>query len=90
MIGSLEHGLPQVVIPRGANQFWTPNTLPPREPHAPYSRTPRPGSVTDAVSQAFLAPDAPERREATRLKASVAAMPSPENVAAAIADACAT
>ena len=88
VIGSLEHGLPQVVIPRGADQFWNAEHLAARGAARAVLPDARPGSVTDAVSQ-LLAPDAPERREATRLGASVAAMPSPETVAAAIADACA-
>jgi len=89
VIGSLEHGLPQVVLPRGADQFWNAEHLAARGAARAVLPDARPGSVTDAVSQ-LLAPDAPERREATRLGASVAAMPSPESVAAAIADACAT
>jgi hypothetical protein len=89
VIGSLEHGLPQVVIPRGADQFWNAEHLAARGAARAVLPDARPGSVTDAVSQ-LIAPDAPERREATRLGASVAAMPSPEKVAAAIADACAT
>jgi UDP:flavonoid glycosyltransferase YjiC (YdhE family) len=86
VIGSLEHGLPQVLIPRGADQFWNAEHLATQGAARAVLPDAGPGSVSEAVSD-LLSPDAPERREARRLGASVAAMPSPEKVAAAIADA---
>lgn len=84
VIGSLEHGLPQVVLPQGADQFWNADHL---AAHGA-SRTVPPGSPAGSVARAVAAvtePGSPERRAAVRLGAVVAAMPSPDEVAATLA-----
>lgn len=79
VIGSLEHALPQVVLPQGADQFWNADHLAAQGA----SRSVLPGSPAGSVTQAVAAvmePDAPERLEAAWLGAVVAAMPSPDEV----------
>jgi UDP:flavonoid glycosyltransferase YjiC (YdhE family) len=80
VIGSLTSGLPQVVMPQGADQFWNADHLagegacrvvPPGAP---------PGSIAAAVT-AVTRPQAPEREAARRLGGVIAAMPSPDLVA---------
>ena len=80
VIGSLESGLPQVVMPQGADQFWNADhlaaegaarTVPPGAP---------PGSIAVAVTE-LNEPQAPERAAARRLGEVIAAMPSPDAVA---------
>lgn len=89
VIAALEHRLPQVVLPRGADQFWNADHLAVEGAGVTVLPDARDGSVADATSR-LAGPDAPERREAARLGASVAAMPGPERVATAIADEFAT
>lgn len=80
VVGALTHGLPQVVMPQGADQFWNGEHLAAEgacrlvPPDAP------PGSVADAVNAA-VGPQAPEREAARRLGEVIAAMPSPGDVA---------
>ena len=80
VIGSLTNGLPQIVMPQGADQFWNADHLAAEgacrivPPGAP------PGSITEAAT-ALTKQDAPEREAARRLGAVIAAMPSPDAVA---------
>ncbi len=80
VIGSLTHGLPQVVMPQGADQFWNADHLSAEGacrvvmPDAP------PGSIATAVT-ALLEERAPERAAARRLGGVLEQMPSPDSVA---------
>ena len=80
VIGSLTHGLPQVVMPQGADQFWNAEHLAAEgacrvvPPGAP------PGTIAAAAS-AVIDQRAPERAAARRLGDVIAAMPSPDAVA---------
>jgi UDP:flavonoid glycosyltransferase YjiC (YdhE family) len=80
VIGSLANGLPQVIAPRGADQFWNADHLAAEgacrvvPPDAPA------GAVAAAVS-ALKGPDSPEREAARRLGGVIAAMSGPELVA---------
>lgn len=80
VIGSLANGLPQIVMPQGADQFWNADHLAAEgacrivPPGAP------PGSIA-AATVALMAPHAPEREAARRLGSVLAAMPSPDAVA---------
>jgi UDP:flavonoid glycosyltransferase YjiC (YdhE family) len=80
VIGSLFCGLPQVVMPQGADQFWNADHLAAEgacrivPPCAP------PGSIATAVT-ALVEQRAPERAAARRLGGVIAAMPSPDEVA---------
>ena len=80
VIGSLTHGLPQVVMPQGADQFWNAEHLAAEgacrvvPPGAP------PGSVASAAA-AVVDERAPERAAARRLGGVIDAMPSPDAVA---------
>jgi UDP:flavonoid glycosyltransferase YjiC (YdhE family) len=81
VIGSLAHGLPQIVMPQGADQFWNAEHLAAEgacrviAPGAPA------GSFAAAVT-AVTQDHAPERAAARRLGAVVRRMPAPEAVAA--------
>ena len=80
VVGALTHGLPQVVMPQGADQFWNGEHLAAEgacrlvPPDAP------PGSIGSAVD-ALIDPQAPEREAARRLGEVIASMPSPDEVA---------
>lgn len=80
VIGSLASGLPQIVMPQGADQFWNADHLAAEgacrivPPGAP------PGSIA-AAAIALTERQAPERAAARRLGAVIAAMPSPDAVA---------
>ena len=84
VVGSLAHGLPQVVMPRGADQFWNGEHLAAEgacrvvPPDAPA------GTVAEAVT-AVVGASSPERAAARRLGDVVAAMPSPDAVARRLA-----
>lgn len=81
VLGAVQHGLPQVVVPQGADQFWNGNRLVEQGaarvvlPGAP------PGSVREAVT-ALVDPGAPERAAARRLQSHLAQLPEPAVVAA--------
>jgi UDP:flavonoid glycosyltransferase YjiC (YdhE family) len=85
VIGSLASGLPQIVMPQGADQFWNAEHLAAEgacrivAPGAP------PGSIAAAVS-ALTQEQAPERAAARRLGGVIAAMPSPDVVARQLVD----
>ena len=80
VIGSLANGLPQIVVPQGADQFWNADHLAAEgacrivPPGAP------PGSIA-AAATALTSQQAPEREAARRLGRVIAAMPSPDAVA---------
>lgn len=80
VIGSLASGVPQVVMPQGADQFWNADHLAAEgacrivPPGAP------PGSIA-AAAAALTEQHAPERAAARRLGGVIAAMPSPDAVA---------
>nr|WP_257953393.1 nucleotide disphospho-sugar-binding domain-containing protein [Nocardioides sp. B-3] len=83
VIGAPAHGLPQVVMPQGADQFWNADHLAAEgacrivPPGAP------PGSIAAAVTS-LTEQHAPEREAARRLGGIIAAMPSPDDVAEAV------
>ncbi|MDQ4051274.1 MAG: glycosyltransferase [Actinomycetota bacterium] len=86
VVGALANGLPQVITPQGADQFWNAEHLAAEgacrvvAPGAPA------GSVGAAVS-ALKAQHAPERDAARRLGSVIASMPSPADVARRLLDA---
>ena len=80
VIGSLASGVPQIVMPQGADQFWNADHLAAEgacrivPPGAP------PGSIAMAAA-ALIEQQAPERAAARRLGDVIATMPSPDAVA---------
>ena len=80
MLGCLEHGLPQVVLPQGADQHVNARRL--AETGAAVVD---PASVGDAVRR-LLAPDAPEREAAAALRDELRAMPAPADVVPMLGD----
>ena len=80
VVGSLAHGLPQVVMPQGADQFWNAEHLAAEGACRVVPPGAAPGAVAEAVT-AVVDPLAPERAAARRLGEVVAAMPSPDEVA---------
>jgi UDP:flavonoid glycosyltransferase YjiC (YdhE family) len=80
VIGSLSRGLPQIVMPQGADQFWNADHLAAEgacrvvPPGAP------PGSIAAAVKE-MTREHALERMAARRLAGVIAAMPGPDAVA---------
>lgn len=81
VIGALEQGLPQAVVPQGADQFWNGNRLLERGAARVVLPGAAPGAVRDAVA-ALVRPDAPEREAARRLRAELDGLPHPRVVAA--------
>lgn len=85
VIGAVQNGLPQVVMPQGADQFWNADHLAAEgacrvvPPDAP------PGSIAEATT-AVMHHDAPERTAARRLGAMLEEMPSPDAVARQLLD----
>ena len=76
VLGALEAGLPQLVLPQGADQFFNAEIL----TTAGFGRAlpndaQQPGAIGEAV-QALLG-DSPERQAAARIRDEIAAMPSP-------------
>lgn len=80
VLGALAFGLPQLVLPQGADQFFNGSLLE-RVGAARVLLNDNfaPGSITSAVS-ALLLGDAPERQTAGRLRDEIALMPSPDSV----------
>ena len=76
-LGALAAGVPQVLLPQGADQFGNADAV-----HAAGAgvRVADPAEVADTVAH-LLRPDAAEREAARALAAEIAAMPSPEEVA---------
>lgn len=80
VIGALANGLPQVVVPQGADQFWNADHLAAEGACRVVPPGAAPGSIAAAVS-ALTEAHAPERAAARRLGAVIDAMPSPDEVA---------
>jgi hypothetical protein len=81
VLGAVQHGLPQVVVPQGADQFWNGNRLVEQGAARVVLPGAAPGSVRAAVT-ALVDPAAPERAAARRLQAHLAELPEPAVVAA--------
>ncbi|HET9304009.1 MAG TPA: glycosyltransferase [Propionibacteriaceae bacterium] len=79
VLSALEAGLPQLLLPQGADQFFNAEIL---TAAGAGRRLPndaqQPGAIGEAV-QALLG-DAPERRTAAKLREEIATMPSPADV----------
>jgi hypothetical protein len=76
VLAALEVGLPQLVLPQGADQFFNAQILTEAgAARALENDAQQPGTITEAV-QALLG-DSPEREAAARLRDEIAAMPSP-------------
>lgn len=85
-LAALTAGLPLVLVPQGADQFTNAASC----AAAGVARVLDPASVTAAAVRAavldVLAPGSAERRAALRTREEIAAMPSPAEVAALLAD----
>jgi len=80
VIGSLASGLPQIVMPQGADQFWNADHLAAEGACRIVSSGAPTGSIA-AAATALTEEQAPEREAARRLGGVIAAMPSPDAVA---------
>jgi UDP:flavonoid glycosyltransferase YjiC (YdhE family) len=79
VLSALEVGLPQLLLPQGADQFFNAEILTAAGAgRALPNDAQQPGMIGDAV-QALLG-DAPERRTAAQLQDEIAAMPCPADV----------
>jgi UDP:flavonoid glycosyltransferase YjiC (YdhE family) len=79
VLSALEVGLPQLLLPQGADQFFNAEILTTAGAgRALPNDAQQPGAIGEAV-QALL-DDAPERQVAARLRDEIAAMPSPADV----------
>jgi UDP:flavonoid glycosyltransferase YjiC (YdhE family) len=79
VLGALGIGLPQLLLPQGADQFLNAEMLTAAGAvRAVTNDAQQPGAIGEAV-QALLA-DCPERRAAIRLRDEIAAMPAPAEV----------
>ncbi|WP_344252768.1 glycosyltransferase [Terrabacter carboxydivorans] len=81
VLGAVQHGLPQVVVPQGADQFWNGNRLVEQGAARVVLPGDPPGSVREAVT-ALVDPAAPERAGAQRLRDHLRELPEPAAVAA--------
>jgi UDP:flavonoid glycosyltransferase YjiC (YdhE family) len=76
-LGALVHGTPQVLIPKGADQFWNADLM----VRAGLAAVLEPAAVTpDAVRQAAAAELAGERPDLGAVRQELAAMPDPAAV----------
>ena len=83
VLSALEVGLPQLLLPQGADQFFNAEILTAAgAAQALPNDAQQPGAIGAAV-QALLG-DAPERQTAARLRDEIAAMPSPADVVPAL------
>ena len=83
MLGALEVGLPQLLLPQGADQFFNAEMLTTvGAVRALPNEAQHPGAIGQAV-QALLG-DCPERQAAAQLRYEVAAMPGPDEVVPAL------
>jgi UDP:flavonoid glycosyltransferase YjiC (YdhE family) len=83
VLSALEVGLPQLLLPQGADQFINAEILTTAgAARALPNDAQQPGAIGEAV-QALLG-DAPERQAAARLRDEIAAMPSPADVGPAL------
>ena len=85
VLGALAAGLPQLVLPQGADQFFNAEILTAAGvARALQNDAQRPGAITAAV-QALIT-DSPERQAAGRIRDEIAAMPLPAEVVPALVD----
>jgi UDP:flavonoid glycosyltransferase YjiC (YdhE family) len=83
VLSALEVGLPQLLLPQGADQFFNAEILTTAgAARALANDAEQPGAIGEAV-QALL-DDAPERQAAARLRDEIEAMPSPADVVPAL------
>ena len=79
VLGAFEAGVPQLILPQGADQFFNADALPRiGAAGAIHNDDQTPGAIRDAV-EALLA-DGPERQMTRRIQVEIAAMPSPADV----------
>jgi Protein of unknown function (DUF1205) len=83
VLSAVEVGLPQLLLPQGADQFFNAEILTTAGAgRALPNDAQQPGAIGEAV-QALLE-DAPEREAATRIRDEIAAMPAPADVVPAL------
>jgi UDP:flavonoid glycosyltransferase YjiC (YdhE family) len=83
VLGALEAGLPQLLLPQGADQFFNAEMLTTAGAvRALPNEAQQPGAIGEAV-QALLG-DCPERQAAAQLRGEIAAMPAPDEVVPAL------
>jgi UDP:flavonoid glycosyltransferase YjiC (YdhE family) len=83
VLGALEVGIPQLLLPQGADQFLNAEMLTTAEAvRALGNEVQQPGAIGEAV-QALLG-DCPERQAAAQLRDEIAAMPAPDEVVPAL------
>ncbi len=76
MLGALETGLPQLIVPQGADQFYNAELLSKVEAARALRRDDyRPGMITEQVDD--LLGDVPERHLARQLSIEIRSQPSP-------------
>lgn len=80
VIGSIANGLPQLLMPQGADQFWNADHLSAEGACRVVSPEGIPGEIAAAVT-ALSADNAPERAAARRLQGVIDAMPDPDFLA---------
>jgi UDP:flavonoid glycosyltransferase YjiC (YdhE family) len=86
VLAALEAGLPQLLLPQGADQFLNAATLPAvGVARALPNDAQQPGAIRNAV-QALLDDSAPERKAAARVRDEIAALPHPAQVVPALVD----
>jgi UDP:flavonoid glycosyltransferase YjiC (YdhE family) len=79
MLGALSHGLPQLILPQGADQFINADKIGRIQAgRALHNDAQVPGAIAEAVG-ALLA-DGPERVTAKRVATEIAGMPAPRDV----------
>jgi UDP:flavonoid glycosyltransferase YjiC (YdhE family) len=86
VLAALAAGLPQLILPQGADQFLNAATLPAvGVARALPNDAQQAGAIRDAV-QALLDDSAPERTAAARVRDEIAALPHPAQVVPAVVD----
>jgi UDP:flavonoid glycosyltransferase YjiC (YdhE family) len=85
VLGALEAGIPQLILPQGADQFMNADLLSQvGAARAVVEQEPPPGTIREAVSA--LMGESAERRVAQQLRDEIAGMPSPAEVVDRLAD----
>ena len=85
VLGALERGLPQLLLPQGADQFLNAEILTAAGAvRALANDAQQDGAIGEAVQ--LLLGDCPERRAASRLRDEIAAMPAPADVVPALVE----
>lgn len=85
LLGALARDLPQVLVPRGADQFWNAEQMAAEGAAVVLSADDAAAGLADAVARAGE-PDGPVRANATRLGRIVRSRPTPAEVARQISD----